>query len=221
MGVQETTLVGYLCHLIWPFISLCPLQNSQIWPDFYSGFADFRITGLKKKFPKIQHNRTLFTALQHSGSMININPKPKWTDSYLILAECNHALVGGICRGKYVGGIWWTLHTMVKPGELNSNTHNSQNMELSCIIKNWKEDSYYHLPVQQKEVACYTTRISTESPGTGVVILGTAQVPEHKLQHTEQHRTHPDVSHTRQWGELYHKEENIKHKPSKKEITNL
>lgn len=41
------------------------------------GFADFRITGLKKKIPKIQHNRTLFTAPQQSGSMININPKPK------------------------------------------------------------------------------------------------------------------------------------------------
>lgn len=30
-------------------------------------------------------------------------------------------------------------------------------MQRSYIIKNWKEDSDYLLPVQQKVVACFTT----------------------------------------------------------------
>lgn len=48
-----------LFDLSVPFISPCPLQNTQIWSDFYSGFADLGIKGLKKKTPRIQYNRTL------------------------------------------------------------------------------------------------------------------------------------------------------------------
>lgn len=52
-----------LFDLLVSFMPLWTLQNSQTWLDFYSGFPDVGINGLKKKFPKVQRNRTLAIAM--------------------------------------------------------------------------------------------------------------------------------------------------------------
>lgn len=63
---------------------------------------------------------------------------------YLVFAECNHALIGCVCRSKDVWGVFWALHSMVQPGELQTTTFITNNY---CTIT-WKTNNTHNNPFQ-------------------------------------------------------------------------